>query len=70
MDWIGVRMETGRPVSRVFARAQVGYGGGLGQGDNSGLGKKLAYLRYVLEVESIGLIDKLDMRGREREVPR
>ena len=42
MDQIGIRMETGRAF-RVFAIAQERYGGGLGQGDNNGLGRKLAF---------------------------
>ena len=57
MDWIGERMEMGGTLSRVFAIAEIRYDSGLGQDDNSGLGKKSAYLRYILEVESLQFID-------------
>lgn len=66
MYWITAIVETKRSINRIIAVAQIRYGGGLSQGGNSGLGKKLAYLRYILEVESIGLLDKLDVGVREK----
>jgi hypothetical protein len=47
---------TGRPVSKVFIIRQVRYSGSVGQMVNSGLGKKLVFLRSMLKVESMGLL--------------